>query len=277
LTFTRQGQQLKANTRYVAGWICAIVCVAILFDMPKIVQAYYILNGSEYVINGTVTHNTNNTKWMYMSYNDSEDPNNFIWVVDSAKIVNDKFTFRGRTDYPTQTYLSTDKESVIYRTKEKTAVLYTAPRNEISCVINLEHPFDSIKVYNSPTDNDLRYMIVRLNPIEKRRDKLWLQMKSVENTGDTVLLSKLRKEFYQINIELTGEILNASLSLGKTSAVVFDNYVSILFNNEYLNIEQYKQIETRFNEVPFYIKDCKSGKRLAKMIKQHKTYSNEKN
>jgi hypothetical protein len=212
-----------------------------------------------------------------MSYNDSEDPNNFIWVVDSAKIVNDNFTFRGRTDYPTQTYLSTDKESVIYRTKEKAAVLYTAPRNEISCVINLEHPFDSIKVYNSPTDNDLRYMIVRLNPIEKRRDKLWLQMKSVENTGDTVLLSKLRKEFYQINIELTGEILNASLSLGKTSAVVFDNYVSMLFNNEYLNIEQYKQIETRFNEVPFYIKDCKSGKRLAKMIKQHKTYSNEKN
>jgi len=271
--YTKQGRQLK----YIAGWIGAIICTAILFDMPKIVQAYYILNGSEYVVKGTVTNNTNNAEVMYMSYNNSDDPEKFVWVVDSAKIVNDNFIFEGKTQYPARAYLSTSLYNAVeHRTKEQTAVLYLEPRNTVSCIINLEHPFDSIKVYNSPTDSDLRYVINKMKPIDERIGSIQLQYSLVESVGDITQMAKLRNEFDIVNIERTKDWLSTLLSLDKTSAVVFDDYVSMLLNNEYITKEQFIQIENRFNEVPWYIKNCNSGKRVSKAIESTKKYFNEK-
>jgi hypothetical protein len=248
-----------------------------VYGGSEIVNAYHVINGSEYVINGTVTHNSENADVIYLSYNNSDNPFDFVWVVDSAKIVNDKFTFRGRTDYPTQTFLSTNLYNAVeYKTKEQTAVLYTAPRNEISCVINLEHPFDSIKVYNSPTDEDLRYVINKMKPINDRIGSIQLQYSLAESVGDITQMAKLRNEFDIVNIERTKDWLSTLLSLDKTSAVVFDDYVSMLLNNEYITKEQFIQIENRFNEVPWYIKNCNSGKRVSKAIESTKKYFNEK-
>jgi len=251
-----------------------VLCIGVILFVNRenrliIIKAFHILTGSEYVIKGKLTNNTDNAKMMYMGYLDSDD----IYAdlkIDSAIIVDNKFQFKGKTQYPARAYLSTDLYHVDDVTPEKTAILYLEPRSTVSCVINLENPRDSIKVYNSPTDNDYRYMLTRMKPIDERRTNLFMQRDSIYQTGDTVQIAKLNNEIHIVNNEYLNGWLNTALSLDKNSALAFDSYVSILLGYDTLTAEQLRAIETRFEEVPWYIKQSNSGKRVAKAIEYKK-------
>jgi len=232
----------------------------------NIVQAMFYQKGFHYKISGTTLNNHKNEGMMYMAFNESDSPFNNFWVVDSTKIVNGKFEFEGSTYYPVQTYLSTEMEALYYRSAEKTSVIYIEPKKEIKCIIDLEHPFDNIIVYNSPTFEDYRYLVEKMKPMDERRVNLWHKRDSIINIGDTVQTAKLSEELVKLNWDYTSEYLNAVYSLNKNSAVAFDGYVAILICQEYLTSEQLREIEYHFMQVPEYIRNCYSGRRVSKMI-----------
>jgi len=267
--------QFKNYAPPVVGAFMTVYGSIFCWEYAKATYYRILEHGFEYVVKGTVTHNTDSAKMMYMGFLDKEDPLGSL-TIDSTAIVDGKFTFKGHTYYPARTYISTDLYSVSNVSPEKTSILYIAPRNEISCVINLKNPKDSIKVYNSPADEDYRYVIKSMKPIDALRSNLFTKVNYAYEIGDTIQIAKLKEDLYIINREYSTEWFNILLSLDKTSAMVLDDYISLLFNNEYLTNEQFIQIEKRFNELPFYIKDCKSGKRVSKMIMKNKGYFNEK-
>jgi len=236
----------------------------------KAINAYFIDKGFTYILSGTVTNNHNNAEVIYMCYDDSASPFDNHLVVDSAKIVDDKFRFTGSTYYPARTFISIDKESVFYRSREKTAVLYIEPQVEVTCIINLDHPFDSIKVYNSSSDKDYRYSIEKIKAIDEYGNRLLHKKDSIVSIGDTVRIAKIIEELYQYNIEHTAKYLDILYSLDKNSSVVFDDYVSILANKDCFTTEQLSAIENNFMKVPEHIRDCNSGKRLSRIIEYSK-------
>jgi hypothetical protein len=261
---------------YFAG-VCLLFFVG--RETFKAINEYFYEEGFTYVLSGTVTNNHNNAEMIYMGYNNSTNILLDSLLVDSAKIVNGKFKFKGKTYYPVPVFISPDIHNIYYRSTEKTSVLYIEPQKEVTCIINLKHPFDSIKVYNSPTDNDFRYAIKRMKPFEDYRVRLWHQIDSLEdNKGDTIQIAKLKYENYRFNLEYIKENLDIAYFLSeRKSPVAFNYYFLVLIDNENLTTKQLSEIEDNFMKFPEYIRNCKSGKRVSRMIEYNKIILETKN
>lgn len=223
--------------------------------LPAILISCDKTGKDEFVLTGTVKGSDGKNIVL-----ERQDDSLGVVAVDTVKIENGKFTFTGTATEPAVHSLTIQDEA---------ARPYLIVENgEIHIEINKDTVSES-KITGTYNNEQLAVF----NEIAtKIRDKMMAMQKSREaeikkaqQTQDTVVFNKLRKEFAVIDKEMQ----EATLTYVKAHPKAFIS--AILINNMFRAPQpDLKQIETLYNNLDKSVKETKAAKNIAKQIKEVK-------
>lgn len=240
-----------------------VVIFLFLFSFKNL-NAQKKSNKKKFVIEGSLINNKN-LKSIFISYlNDNQDK-----IIDSAKVINNKFTFCGNITYPT--FVTICNNANFSLTETGSTQIFFEPK-KMQIILDSEN-FSSCKVIGSVTENENENLKNLKKELNTRRDSTYRLIlnyqEEIKNSNDSIktvfekkrndlnlLLDKNEIEQIKIELEFFKHNLNSFIA-PSLLLIKLRRSNGLLF---------YKTIDSIYKKLNNKVKTSSSGKNLKKSL-----------
>ncbi|AWA30879.1 peroxiredoxin [Flavobacterium magnum] len=216
---------------------------------------------ADFTITGTAS-GVENGKKVYLQKQDEKKAGSFI-NVDSAKVVNGKFTFKGKTPEPSIHFLQLDKnEGKVVFILEGGKINFTIYKDSIA----------KSKIGGTRSNDDLQGFNVaamkiqdKLMKYQEANNAKWTEASKAK---DTVVMNRLMADVKVYQDQMVA--LSASFPEKHPKSFLSVLFVDNMFNNPEMDI---KKIVRIYDGLDATLKNTKTGKEIQSKIANHKNLS----
>ncbi len=235
--------------------------VALIVLITLGLVSFTVLKDADFTITGTAA-GIENGKKIYLQKQDEKKANSFI-NVDSAKVENGKFSFKGKTDGPSIHFLQVDKsEGKVVFILEGGKINFTIYKDSIG----------KSKIGGTRSNNDLQSFNAAAMKIQDKMMKFQKDNNDKFNEAsakkDTVVVNQLMSEIKAYQDQMVA--LSSDFPEKNPKSFLSVLFIDNMFNNPEADI---KKITKIYESLDASLKETKAAKLIETKLANHKNLS----